>query len=238
MIRTLIIEDDPMVMQINERFLGKVNGYEHIGSVSSLNEAKNMILSLKPELILLDIFFPTGRGVEIIHWLREQDLQTDVIFITADRNTKTIEKAFRFGAVDYLIKPFRFDRFEEALIKYKNLRATYAADENMDQSSIDNISATMKKKVGPDSDREKALEEGNQTHHDILDFLRINKASGFTAQEVADQLGISRITARRYLDELESDGKLELFLEYGKVGRPRNKYRSKDWNKENEIEWI
>ena len=225
MIRTLIVEDDPMVMQINERFLEKVSGFEHVGSVNDIDSAKAMIVEQKPDLVLLDIFFSTGKGVDIIHWLREQDIETDVIFITADRNPKTIEKAFRYGAIDYLIKPYRFDRFEEALYKYKKLRSALETDENMDQDSIDSIGKDLndtginRQATGP------LYEEKNQTHHDILNLLRKNQFAGFTAQEVADHLGISRITARRYLDEMESENKLELFLEYGKVGRPRNKYR-------------
>ncbi len=229
MIRTLIVEDDPMVMQINEKFLEKVPGFVHVASVNDLEGAKKLIFEHEPELVLLDIFFSIGKGVDIIHWLREQNLDTDVIFITADRNPKTIEEAFRFGAVDYLIKPFKFDRFEEALVKYKKLRSTYDSQETLDQSSIDSIKGQFMSKSAPtgyDSD----LDIKNQTHLDILRLLSEDlgidgTVSGYTAQEVADKLGISRITARRYLDEMESEKKLELFLEYGKVGRPRNKYR-------------
>lgn len=114
MIRTLIVEDDPMVLQINEKFLRKIQGFEHVGSVNDIMNAKAFIQTLKPDLILLDIFFSVGRGIDVIQWLREENIDTDVIFITADRNPKTIERAFRFGAVDYLVKPFRFDRFEES----------------------------------------------------------------------------------------------------------------------------
>lgn len=223
MIKTLIIEDDPMVLQINERFLNKVQGFEHIGSVQSLNDAKQKILELDPDLILLDIFFSTGKGVDVIQWLRKQDMDVDVIFITADRSPQTIERAFRFGAIDYLVKPFRFDRFEEALFRYKKLRETIDESENLDQSLIDQIHAGAtqieRQTTGVD------LANQNQTQQDILKVLEKNEAHGYTAQEIADALGISRITARRYLDEMESDGRLELYLEYGKVGRPRNKYR-------------
>ncbi|WP_430883685.1 response regulator [Fusibacter sp. JL216-2] len=91
MIRTLIVEDDPMVMQINERFLSKIKGYEHVGSVNDIQSAKEMVKVEKPDLLLLDIFFSVGRGIDIIQWLREENIDTDVIFITADRNPKTIE---------------------------------------------------------------------------------------------------------------------------------------------------
>ncbi len=225
MIRTLIIEDDPMVMQINERFLNKVKGFEHVGSANDLDRAREMILDLKPELLLLDIFFSVGRGVDIIQWLREKNLDVDVIFITADRNPKTIERAFRFGAVDYLVKPFQFERFEESLTKYRRQRRLIEGSENMEQSVIDSMSMGCKTARKMTEESKEVIDERNQTHIDILNLLMSNATSGYTAQEVADELGISRITARRYLDEMECENKLELYLEYGKVGRPRNKYR-------------
>lgn len=225
MIRTLIVEDDPMVLQINERFLGKVQGFEHIGSVNDILSAKDMIQSLEPDLLLLDIFFSVGRGIDVIQWLREENIDTDVIFITADRNPKTIERAFRFGAVDYLVKPFRFDRFEEALEKYRRQYQAYTSEANLDQSDIDSMSHSLRSTEDQTSLTSSIMDEKNQTLLDILNLLKRNAAIGYTAQEVADELGISRITARRYLDEMESEGKLELYLEYGKVGRPRNKYR-------------
>jgi len=225
MIRTLIVEDDPMVLQINERFLGKIHGFEHVGSVNDIINAKALIQTLNPDLILLDIFFSVGRGIDVIQWLREENIDTDVIFITADRNPKTIERAFRFGAVDYLVKPFRFDRFEEALEKYRRLYEKYTSEESLDQSDIDSFSKSLNKSSDQSSITNSISDEKNQTLIDILSLLKRNESIGYTAQEVADELGISRITARRYLDEMENEGKLELYLEYGKVGRPRNKYR-------------
>jgi len=225
MIRTMIVEDDPMVMQINERFLGKVSGFEHIGSVNDLESAREMIHSLKPDLILLDIFFSVGKGIDIIQWLRSENIDADVIFITADRNPKTIERAFRFGAIDYLIKPFRFDRFEEALEKFKNLNQTYSSDDNLDQLDIDRMRISKYESQAPYKSKSSGSDERNQTVIDILELLKRHESTGYTAQEVADALGISRITARRYLDDMESEDKLELYLEYGKIGRPRNKYR-------------
>ena len=60
MIKVLIVEDDPMVREINEKFLKKVEGFTLHGSVNSIEKAKDDILSGKPDLILLDVFFPQG----------------------------------------------------------------------------------------------------------------------------------------------------------------------------------
>ncbi|WP_430883684.1 HTH domain-containing protein [Fusibacter sp. JL216-2] len=123
------------------------------------------------------------------------------------------------------MKPFRFDRFEEALSKYKRQRDAFLSEKSLEQADIDKMTKVSKGKDEMSSLPSSITEEKNQTLVDILDLLKNNRDKGFTAQEVADDLGISRITARRYLDEMESEDKLELYLEYGKVGRPRNKYR-------------
>lgn len=114
---------------------------------------------------------------------------------------------------------------KKALEKYRRLYEKYTSEENLDQSDIDSFSKTLSKSTDYSSITSSISDEKNQTLVDILSLLKRNESVGYTAQEVADELGISRITARRYLDEMENEGKLELYLEYGKVGRPRNKYR-------------
>ena len=121
----LIVEDDPMVREINEKFLEKVEGFTLQGSVNSIEKAKEAILRDKPDLILLDVFFPQGKGTDLLKWIRSENLKCDVILITADRNTDTVEEAFRYGAVDYLVKPFVFTRFKEALLHYKDRKINF-----------------------------------------------------------------------------------------------------------------
>lgn len=99
MIQVLIVEDDPMVREINEKFLKKIEGYTVCNSVSSIEKAKASILKIRPDLILLDVFFPQGRGIDLLKWIRKEDLKCDIILITADKSMQTVEEAFRYGVV-------------------------------------------------------------------------------------------------------------------------------------------
>lgn len=108
-----------MVREINSKFLKRVEGFELYKAVGSLAEAKNYIIKKKPDLILLDVFLPNENGIDFLKWLRSEEITIDVILITADKTVERVQEAFRYGAIDYLIKPFNFDRFKDSLIQFK-----------------------------------------------------------------------------------------------------------------------
>lgn len=235
MIKVLIVEDDPMVREINERFLAKITGYSLVDSVSTLDRAKEVMKILEPDLVLLDVFFPQGKGVELLHWIRREGMRSDVIMITADRSVETVEEALRYGAVDYLIKPFKFKRFEETLTQYRLRKRNLTQSENVEQDMIDQL--MMRDNGGAreeDEDHELIDTKGfsQLTYDKVCECIRSFGEQTFTAQLVAKKIGVSRITARRYLDYMEKEDKLEIELEYGKVGRPKNRYKVKEgcWN--------
>ena len=226
MIKVLIVEDDPMVREINEKFLKRIEGYQLYDSVNSIEKAKESIVKGKPDLVLLDIFFPQGKGLDFLKWIRMKDIKSDVILITADRSMDTVEEAFRYGAVDYLVKPFVFDRFKDAMLQYKNRKLNLENNNCLDQEDIDKYILNEKKVNQKVADGLSDMKGFSQyTYEKVLSFLEEMKDKTFTAQEVAKKIGVSRITARRYLDFLEKEQKVVLELEYGKVGRPQNKYR-------------
>lgn len=230
MISVLIVEDDPMVREINEGFLSKVQGYTLYKSVSTIEEAKKELLAGKPDLVLLDVFFPQGLGTDLLKWVRANNIKCDVILITADKNIDTVEEALRYGVVDYIVKPFTFNRFREALLQYRNRKTEFKSIEKVEQESID-------KMIFKDKEIENDFVDGSDikdmkgisqhTYEKIVKCILGMKGETITAQELADLTGVSRITARRYLTIMEDEGKIALEMEYGKVGRPSNKYKIK-----------
>jgi response regulator of citrate/malate metabolism len=228
MIKVLIVEDDPMVREINEKFLKKVPGFTLCHSVNSIEKAKEVILSSNPDLILLDVFFPQGKGTDLLKWIRLENLKCDVILITADRNTETVEEAFRYGAIDYLVKPFIFNRFKEALLQFKIRKDSFKNLDNIDQDIIDKYKTKENKHAIEYDDDIGDIKGFNQhTYEKVLLGISGMREFAFTSEEIARKIGVSRITARRYLDYLEKEQKLVVEMEYGNVGRPKNKYRIK-----------
>jgi response regulator of citrate/malate metabolism len=227
MIKVMIVEDDPMVCEINKKFLAKVDGFELSTTAKTLEEAKVKIKNDVPDLILLDIFFPNGKGIDLIKWLRREGFSSDVIFITADNNTETFEEAFRYGAVDYIIKPFVLDRFKTALNKYASRRLHLRNNDEIDQSLVDRYVYQDLQAKTETSNRIMMKGFSQHTFDKVNEAIESWEKETFTAEEIAKEIGVSRITARRYLDYLEREGKLEIEFEYGKVGRPQNKYKLK-----------
>ncbi|MFD3157672.1 response regulator [Haloimpatiens sp. FM7330] len=228
MINVLIVEDDPMVTYINSNFLKKLEGFNLIKSVDSIAKAKESIKELKPNLILLDVFLPKGNGIDLLKWIRKEEIRSDVILITAEKNIESVQEAFRYGAIDYLIKPFTFNRYKDALLQYKERFNKFKNGTEIEQKTIDKYimsGNTVEQKIDNINDLEKGLSK--HTYNKIWDALIRWDRKHFTSEELAEYLGMARVTVRRYLEYMNKNGKLDIVIEYGKVGRPQHKYKMK-----------
>ncbi|SEA20092.1 two-component system, CitB family, response regulator DctR [Thalassobacillus cyri] len=221
-IEVLLIEDDPMVQEVNRQFIEQVAGFQVAAIASDGEEGLALARELTPDLILLDIYMPEKDGVETLEYLRGEQLDIDVIVITAANDKGTIKKMLQHGAADYIVKPFKFDRLEQALTRYRELHVRFSGEGELGQQQIDDIIQTPKQRSFEPKDLPKGLNE--QTLHQITLFLK-EQQEALSAEQVADGIGIARVTARRYLDYLKNTGDVVLDIQYGGVGRPVNRYK-------------
>jgi two-component system response regulator DctR len=223
LIRVFIVEDDPMVASINRQFTEKVRPFKVIGISNSEADSFEKIKDLKPDLVLLDIFLPNGNGLNLLKRIRQNNIPTDIILVTAARDTVNIQEALRYGAVDYLIKPFDFERLQQALLSYLSLRQLLIEHSDISQDELDhyNYSANIGSLQNLSS-----LPKGVHflTLKQLLNYLQ-NQNTPLTCQQIADGLTLSKITAWRYLEYLVEKGKVEVSLEYGAIGRPTKYYK-------------
>ena len=226
MIKVLIVENDPMVRKINEEYIERMTDIEVINSVSTIEEAKIFLKKNNPDIILLDLLFPEEDGLDLLKWILLKDIIIDIILITAENKAQTVEKTFRLGVTDYLIKPYSYERFNISIERYKKKRKIIKANLNLNQIEIDKLMINNKLSLVDKNIEDQ--EYGKNTYDKIMEYINHNSSISYTANEVAEQIGVSRITARRYLDLLEENGFVEVKLEYGKVGRPKNKYKLKE----------
>lgn len=222
-IGVFIVEDDPMVVSINKQFTEKVVPFKVIGTGNSETEALLKIKELKPDLILLDIFLPNGNGINLLKQIRQENISTDVILVTAAKDTVTVQETLRYGAVDYLIKPFDFERLQQALLNYLSLRQLINDHSDISQDELDQYH------YSPDTGGLNTLSSLPKGVHfltlkQLLSYLD-NQKSSLSCQQIADALTLSKITAWRYLEYLVEKGKVEVTLEYGAIGRPTKHYR-------------
>ncbi|MCL4517120.1 MAG: response regulator [Firmicutes bacterium] len=232
-LRVFIVEDDPMVLSINKRFTERIPGFKVVGAAAGQAEAVRLVEETRPHLVLLDIYLPEGNGLEALRALRNLGFGVDVIFITAAQDPRTISEALRNGAVDYLIKPFEFERFQEALLNYTRLHAKLDSGRPLQQSDVDSL-RKGEIKINPSAKgglAEVAMLTPKGIDETTLGYvfgLLNRQQQPMSADEVADDLGLSRVTARRYLEYLSETGKVSVMHFYGSVGRPQKRYRIKD----------
>ena len=215
MINVLIVEDDPMVAELNKHYLEQVEGFVLVGMVSNGAEALEFLNTNQVTLILLDTFMPIVDGMELLHNIRQLDHSIDIIMITAARDSVSIQNSLRQGVVDYLVKPFHFERLYAALIAYRDRIQLIQDSTVLNQNEIDR--RILSKGELPVGDLPKGLER--DTLNSILTQAKLFPTS-FTTEEMAKCVGISRVSVRKYLTFLKETGTLQGKLIYRAVGRP------------------
>ncbi|MDT8977934.1 response regulator [Paenibacillus sp. chi10] len=138
-VQVLLIEDDPMVQEVNRMFIERVNGYKVIGTAGNGQDGLRMIEELKPDLIFLDVFMPSFDGISTLKEIRARNLPVDVIVVTAAKETETLRAMMRNGAVDYIIKPFKLERVRRTLERYRDRYETLTDDHTVTQEQLDRI---------------------------------------------------------------------------------------------------
>jgi len=234
-IDVLIVEDDPMVAEVNRQMVERIDGYRVIGTEHDPSHLLNYIQEKRPQLILLDLFLPKLNGLNFLRLLRQKALSIDVIVISAAKETETLRQALQLGAVDYLIKPFTFRRLKQALERYRQ----YAHVEHhteMSQTIIDLLLnyplQDAVDKVGRSFYADhwpwniESLPKGLNQETLAKVYRYLSELQSFvSAEEAARALGMSRVTVRRYLEYLLEIKLVILKPQYGSVGRPQNLYK-------------
>jgi response regulator of citrate/malate metabolism len=221
MIRTLVVDDDFRVADLHCAYVDRVPGFQVAGRAHTGAAALEKVEQLEPDLVLLDVYLPDISGLDVLQRLREDGgAPVDVIAITAARDVESLRSAMRGGVVHYLIKPFLFPTFEEKLLSYAAARERMTRLDRAEQGDVDRIFGTLR------TARTEALPKGlsDATLELIVQALGRSQ-SGLPATTVADEAGVSRVTARRYLDHLCQLGRVELTMRYGGPGRPEHRYR-------------
>ncbi|MDT8419071.1 MAG: response regulator [Desulfuromonadales bacterium] len=221
-VRVLVVEDDMRITELHQRFVEKLPEFEVVGVAHCIADAAEMVGILQPDLVLLDLFFPEGNGMDLLRSIRAGEQPCDVILITAAREMASLQDALRGGVFDYIIKPVYFPRFEEALQKYYDYFSRLQSGGALNQKDVDRLLHAQRASESCSGAIPKGI--------DALTLTKVRKVfddtqlTDLNAEEVGNRVGISRSTARRYLEFLATEGFLRADLIYGVVGRPERRY--------------
>lgn len=224
MIKVLIVEDDPMVAFINKQYLLKIGGVEVVGDVCTEKDVEDSLKKNDIDLILLDVVLPEKSGLEILKNLRMKKYLVDVIIISASNNHNELREAFALGAVDYLIKPFQFERFEKSIKKYITKNKILNKDMVLNQEDIDELYSLT------DNNNVEELPKGltKITLENIINVFKEHDDKVWTLREIAAEVNLSNVTIKKYMDYLEKVKRVNVEISYGNIGRPEYKYKLND----------
>jgi response regulator of citrate/malate metabolism len=226
MINVLIVEDEALIAEAHRAYLVRLQGFTILGVANTARDAMAIAAEASAEtpvdLVLLDLGLPDASGIALASALSGLRPAPDIIAITSERDLEMVRAAVAHGALAYLLKPFTFAAFRDRLERYRRYReALPAGTAAASQAEVDRALAELRisteKSVAP-----KGAAPG--TTDEIARAVR-DRADGLTADEAAKLVGVSRVTAWRYLERLADDGTVTRLTEYGKTGRPSTRYR-------------
>lgn len=224
MIHTLLVDDDALTLELHRDYIERLDGYQVVGECSGARAALHALIESPPregvDLILLDMTMPDGTGLDVLRHLRARSISVDVIAITAVRDAETVRQMAALGVVQYLVKPFTFATFRERMDQHRAYsdQAVAAAG----QASQAEIDALLGASRPTGSIR---VPKGLSATSLALVTSAARAAGVLSASEAAEQLGMSRVAARRYLEHLADEGRLERASRYRGRGRPETEYR-------------
>lgn len=220
-IGVLVVEDEPIVADAHVAYVKRVRGFTvrgkaHDGAaaIRQLGDPASGI-----DLVLLDMFLPDMHGLDVVRTMRTAGHRADVIAVTSARDIAVVRAAVSQGIVQYLLKPFTFSALREKLERYAAYRRQLAGDVAMSQHEVDRVLATLR---GSDSG---SLPKGLSPESlDAVVMVLRPSCESLSASEVAEVLGASRVTARRYLEFLADSALVARRSRYGGPGRPEVEY--------------
>jgi response regulator of citrate/malate metabolism len=220
-IQVLVVDDDFMVARLHSSVVQQQPGFEVVGAARTGTDALTAVRTLRPDLVLLDIYLPDMSGLEVLRRFRESsaDYPVDVIVISAARDLDTLRTALRGGVYQYLVKPFEIESLRARLEDYAAHQAGLHRLTEVDQQEVDRVFRTHSGRI--------AAPKGisPETTDLVLRALGEAPADGLSAGDCAEVTGLSRSSTRRYLEHLVTVGRAEMRPRYGVAGRPERRYR-------------
>lgn len=227
MYKVLIIEDDPMVASIDRKYVEMTPGFQVLDTIPDGSRALDSPLLARADLIILDYFMPRMNGDEFIDLMHHAGYTPSVIMVTSANDSGIVTSLLSRGVTDYLVKPFEYDRFRDALLRFDRLKKQRKSSQDIfDQEEIDRlIRGSGPEKPSPVSREQLAKGLNQATLDTIRGFLSDHREDSFTCDQIARKVSLSRITVRRYVNYLLEQREVVSSIDYQTGGRPGMYYR-------------
>ena len=206
MYHVIIIEDDPMVASINKQYVEVTPEFRVDRIFKNGSEALPYLKTNPADLII-----------------HNAGLTPSVIMVTSANDTDIVRSLLNRGIADYLVKPFEYTRFKAALDRYTETKKYLEHSHGgLGQHDIDRLFSVNDQRADAKPSLAKGLNE--TTLAMIREYLQNNRNGFFTSEQIAEQIHLSRITIRRYMNYMVDTGEIISTIDYKTGGRPSIKY--------------
>jgi response regulator of citrate/malate metabolism len=211
MLRVLVVEDEPIAAEAHTAYVERVAGFEVVATVGTSQAALKALQDRQIDVVLLDMNLPDRHGLDVVRAMRAAGHRADVIAVTSARDLDVVRAAVSLGIVQYLLKPFVFATLRDRLLAYRAYREQLTSGAELGtQAEVDEVFAGAR--AATEARLPKGM--GEELLAKVSQALR-QADGGRSATELAEALGVSRVTARRYAEHLYSDGVCKPALEPG-----------------------
>ena len=222
MYSVIIVEDDPMVASINRQYVELEPSFSVKQSFKFGQDALSWLSREEADLIILDYYMPLMTGKEFIDRLHSMGKAPSVIMVTSASDSAIVQELLSRGVLDYLVKPFERSRFRQALSRFAQTRSCLDGSPELNQAEIDRLLSHMQPSSSFQTELAKGLSE--TTLNLIRNFLQNRPGEFFSSEQIAEQVFLSRITIRRYVNYMLEMGEIISSVDYQTGGRPSIKY--------------
>jgi two-component system LytT family response regulator len=190
MIKAIVIDDEELGRNVLKNIIQKYcPEVSIVGEASNIKEAKKVIAEVSPELIFLDIEMPGGSGFELLEQLQNEEFS--IIFTTAYNQYAV--RAFRYSAVDYLLKPIDIEELRAAIKKV-------VIDKKSTQSALQHLSDSHNNHGVSKSNKVALPTQEGLVFIDINDIIRCEADGKYTYCFVHDR---KKLCSTRSLKDFE-----------------------------------
>lgn len=219
-LRVLVVEDEPVAAEAHTAYVGRVEGFEVVGTVGTSQAALKTLQDKAIDVVLLDMNLPDRHGLDVVRAMRAAGHRADVIAVTSARDLEVVRAAVSLGVVQYVLKPFVFATLRDRLLAYRSYRDQLTVGTQVGtQAEVDEVFAGAR--VAGEARLPKGM--GEELLSRVSRVLR-EADGGRSATEMAEALGVSRVTARRYAEYLCETRVAVRRSRYAGAGRPEVEY--------------
>ena len=205
-LKILMIDDDEQIL-FALRAVFQLQGWQSV-SAKDVPTGLDLFRTQRPDLVLIDYHLPRINGVRGVEMIRELDAEVPIIVFTIDESQEVANRFIEAGASDFALKPIKVPDIISRIRLHIRL-----------------MESTRRLKRNQAEDRPMPAKGIGSATLELIEDAFDGDSEFLTVEMISERTGLAYQTTYRYLQHMVAQNRIEVSQSYGKVGRPKQKYR-------------